>query len=507
MKLRGHVALAGAAACALVASAPAASQAAPSVRLITASPQVTIKRQGNLVPLDLGVLVAATGGDFQLNVVRPDYDSPRVANQVHAATGAVLRPLPADVLRGWSGLKDFLRVALRTRAGHLVAWRTLDFCPNAGGLGQRTSDDGPTISRYPAFCASGGSPFLRGMVWGIDRGWAVDALGSAEDGKYGGYGEAMALEGSGGEAREDRYVRVRNGRYVATVRIAPRYAQLLGVPAADAQVSVHVTVKGRVRRDRSPRVVIDDMGRHAAAHTETEPVPDVANPDPQTLPDLVALPAWQVRLMRGRKGREYLAFAATPWNAGPAPMVVEGFRKPAERLMDAYQYFFDADGNVVGRWAVGSMEYDGRRGHDHWHFLQFSSYTLLDASGREVVKSRKQAFCLVPTDAIDMTVRRTNWTPQNIGFGGSVCGAPSSIWVREQLDVGWGDTYYQGVPGQSFEVTNLRNGLYYIRIDVNPLGLLKEASLTNNSELRAVELRGPKGKRRIVVHPWHGIRR
>jgi lysyl oxidase len=61
------------------------------------------------------------------------------------------------------------------------------------------------------------------------------------------------------------------------------------------------------------------------------------------------------------------------------------------------------------------------------------------------------------------------------------------------------------VPGQSFDVTNLPNGRYYIRIDVNPTGLLKEASTANNTELRAVDVRGPKGRRRAVARPWHGI--
>jgi hypothetical protein len=500
--LRGRAALVGAAVCALVATAPAHSQSPPpTLRLISASESVTITRHGPLVPLDLGVLVASSGGDFQLNVVRPDYSSPAVASQVDAKTGAAIRPVPNELLRGWHGLRDFIRVGLRTRDGKLVAARTFHFCPNAGGSGERTSDDGPPASRYPAYCA-GGSPFVRGMVWGIDAGWAVPFFGGDE------YGEDVYYDdGAPAGAGGSRYVRAPNGRYVATVRITPRYAQLFGIAPADAVATVAVRVKGRAGGGHEHGDAIE-LGRKQHAHDEPfAPVPTIANPDPATLPDLVALPAWQVRLQRGRRGREFLAFAATPWNAGPAPMVVEGFRKRGEDLMDAFQYFFDEEGEVLGRAPVGALDYDARRGHEHWHFLQFSSYTLLDAAQQAVVRSRKQAFCLVPTDAIDMTVRRTNWRPGQIGFGGSVCGSPRSIWVREQLDVGWGDTYFQSVPGQSFEVTDLPNGRYYIRIDVNPLGLLKEASTANNTELRAVELRGPKGKRRVVVHPWHGIRR
>jgi hypothetical protein len=46
----------------------------------------------------------------------------------------------------------------------------------------------------------------------------------------------------------------------------------------------------------------------------------------------------------GNHGRS-LRFSATVWNAGDAPLVVDGFRRPGEDAMDAYQYFFDADGN------------------------------------------------------------------------------------------------------------------------------------------------------------------
>ena len=509
MKLRGCAALVGLVACSLAqGSATAAAQTPPSVRLLKASNAITIERHGRLVPLDLGVLVGSAGGDFQLNVVRPDYSSPRIGQQVDPTTGAALRTVPTEYLRGWQGLEDFLRVGLRTRSGKLVTSRTFDFCPNAGGVGQRTSDDGPTTSRFPRSC-SGGSPFLRGSVWGIDSGWAVPLFAGEDE-----HGDEEFFFGKGapGGASGSRYVRLPNGRYVATVRIASRYVQLFGIPPADAVATVDVRIKGHVPRGGGRGgdhgVVVGEgelMGRRGAEQPFA-PVPDVANPDPQTLPDLVALPAWQIRLQRNGRGREYLNFAATPWNAGPAPIVVEGFRKPSEDLMDAYQYFVDANGAVVGRAAVGAMDYDHRRGHEHWHFLQFSSYALLDANQQVVVRSRKQAFCLVPTDAIDLTVRRTSWRPENVGFGGSVCGSPRSIWVREQLDAGWGDTYYQSVPGQSFDVTKLPNGLYYIRIDVNPLGVLKEVSTANNVELRAVELRGKPGKRRVVVHPWHSIR-
>jgi hypothetical protein len=37
------------------------------------------------------------------------------------------------------------------------------------------------------------------------------------------------------------------------------------------------------------------------------------------------------------------------------------------------------------------------------------------------------------------------------------------------------------LPGQSFNITNLPNGWYYARLEVNPLGALYETTTTNNA--------------------------
>ena len=68
-------------------------------------------------------------------------------------------------------------------------------------------------------------------------------------------------------------------------------------------------------------------------------VPDVPKPD------LRSLPAYGITIGQGdtdAPGKDYLAFSANVWNAGPAQLVVDGFRKPGNELMDAYQYFYDA---------------------------------------------------------------------------------------------------------------------------------------------------------------------
>jgi hypothetical protein len=77
--------------------------------------------------------------------------------------------------------------------------------------------------------------------------------------------------------------------------------------------------------------------------------------------------------------------------------------------------------------------------------------------------------------------------------------------VREVLPTGWGDTYFQGLPGQSFNITDLPNGTYYIAVEANPLGLLHERRTDNDVELREIRLGGTPGARTVTVPPWHGI--
>ena len=73
------------------------------------------------------------------------------------------------------------------------------------------------------------------------------------------------------------------------------------------------------------------------------------------------------------------------------------------------------------------------------------------------------------------------------------------------LDVGNGDTYTQYRPGQSFDVTDLPNGTYYIEVLANPENKLAELNTRNNSSLRKIVLGGTPEKRTLRVPAVHGI--
>ena len=77
---------------------PVEAAAAPSLRLFVANTELTVERNGRrFVSFDPGVWVTPVGGDFELWLRRPDYDTPFSFVQVDSGSGAVLRTLPLSM--------------------------------------------------------------------------------------------------------------------------------------------------------------------------------------------------------------------------------------------------------------------------------------------------------------------------------------------------------------------------------------------------------------------------
>jgi hypothetical protein len=477
--------------------AGAATPVKPRLKLVAAAKSVTVDRyEGEPgVYLDLGTYITVDKAPFELKVTRKSYKDPIVVAQVTRQDGkTVTKKLPRGLVNDFAGLPGFLQVTLSDSKGKQVATTSDAFCPNyAAG---RVRPDAPATSKFPEGCSD--NPFTLGSVWGIQKGWA------ASTGQ--GYSQDSGLD-------------LPLGTYTAKISVAKKYRDLFGIP--DDRPTVKVTVQaGDEGKGRGAPTPLSVTGQKLAApapavakanaHRPTG-TPGVAADVPK--PDLRALPAYGIAITDGSDGEEgsapapgtdYLAFSATVWDAGPAPLVVDGFRTPGKETMDAYQYFYDAKGKQVGYTPTGTMEWDPRVGHQHWHFSDFASYRLLGADKKLIVRSGKEAFCLANTDAIDYTVKNANWHPYNTDLA-TACGEQSALSVREVLDVGNGDTYSQYRPGQSFDVSGLKNGTYYIQVIANPDHRLKEQSLSNNETLRKVILGGTAGHRTVTVPPYELI--
>ena len=468
-----------------------ATIARPLLELTATADHGEIVRYGHDGWIDftgLGVGVDAPWRTFEIRA-RRSYGQPITLELVRrTADGMVTRPLPADLAGDdFSALDDFFLLEVTDRAGNVVMKQHLGFCPN-GYESWRVNPNGPTESTFPQMCS--GSLWTKGMTFGIDRGWSVPALGG--------------LNGSS----ELNPIDVPDGDYRFRFWIRSAWRDALRLPTATSRIAMNVTI--RTETYTCPPFCEGD-GRPApglrttfsnSAHLGPTGRTQFSSIDPNTLPDLRALPAWQMDVANDG-GRDYLNFAANVWNAGPQPLVVEGFRRRNAAIMDAHQFFY-RNGKVVGSRLVGEMEFHRGGGHDHWHFRDFAKYELTGADKTDIQRSGKEAFCLAPTDAIDLTVRNAEYRPGSTGLG-TACGGPTARWIREVLPSGWGDTYGQYLAGQAFDITDLPNGTYFVKVVANPDHRLIERNLDNNTAYRKVILGGEPGARTVVVPPYRGI--
>ena len=469
---RAAVALAAVAVAAPLAVAPGpAAHAAtgPALLLEAAQGTVTLTRatvddgtgEGyTVVRGDLGVHVVAPSRAFEVHARRAGYDQPVVLT-LHAPG----QTTPLGTAASVTGLPGFWTTTITNAAGRVLERSTTGFCAN-GSQPVRRRPDAPGASPYPRGCQAG--PYTLGNVFGIQAGYAVPAL-----------------------TDHPLFEELPLGSYTVTLEIAGRYRQALGMTAAQARAKVAVRL-------------VQGTAEQWLQRSTTGPAPAALRARPSAplgrrlrpsgpLPDLRSLPAWDIEVLEGR----YLAFSATVWNAGPGRLVVDGFRDARNRdLMQAYQYFFSTSGQQQGYAPVGTMEWDARDGHEHWHFTDFATYRLLDAKKQFVLRSGKEAFCLANTDVVDYLVPGANWRPSGTDLE-SACGERGSLGVREVLDTGSGDTYPQDLPGQSFDLRGLANGTYYVEVRANPDRRLFEGRTNNNTSYRKVVIGGPAGQRTV----------
>jgi hypothetical protein len=449
--------------------APSATAAPTTSSLVLITPRATSMYvfHGHAYG-DLAVQLENVGPAFELWSHRSGYIAPIRTSWHHGGTTTVL---PRGTMKNFRGLTKFFDVTIQNAAGKILVRRMTTACLDGEG-GVRVVPSGAAHSPYPMGCPD--NPFTLGSVQGIAQGWAT----------------TVPLLGYGP-------LKLTRGTYTMHVSIAQKFRDMFGIKDTDAEgtVTVHVRKNPRVYPVGKAHGPTSSRVRHRTG----SPLATAPTGGPE--PDLAALPAWGIDIS---KGGNYLQFSATVWNAGTSPLVVEGFREKHKPIMDAYQYFFDADGNQVGYLPAGHMEWDPRPTHHHWHFEDFARYRLLRVDQTKVQRSHKEAFCLANTDAIDYTIPDADWTPDDTDLQTS-CGDLSSPAVSEVLAAGSGDTYEQFRGGQAFSLFRVPNGVYYISVEANPNHVLTELSRDNDIALRKIRIGGTPGRRTVHVFPVGNI--
>lgn len=520
---------AGLTAAGLAASSEAAETTAPVLKLSVPVPTQTVGRSGTepVYLFDLGIYAIAEQAAVELHTQRGRSYRDPIKTTLKVGSDAP-KQLPDNLVATPDQLSKFFAYSVTDKTGKVIKVGSLDFCPNSGEA-QRAIPTGAANSPYPYQC--GNHPFSRGGVFGIQRGWSVPALNDwenpasfkAKDGTYDfrllvrkPWRDALGLKKSAVDAHVKLKVVTEkddDGRpgvgSTATTATTHNHsmagmAGMAGMSSTDGPLSPQHAAMAAARQ----RALGHANKPHTAPPTSTVRTAAV---DASPKPDLRSLPAYQIQLSRTDANgnptkKTYLNFGATVWNAGPSPLVVDGFRKTGAKDMDAYQYFYDNAGNEVGSTPAGGLQWDPRAGHEHWHFKAFATYRLLNSTKKITERSGKEAFCLAPTDPVDLNKENANWRPASTDLS-TACGSENAIAIREVLDVGWGDTYGQYLPGQSFNVTNLANGVYFIEVMGNPDKKLAESNYDNNQALRKIKLGGKVGgKRTIKVYDYAGIK-
>jgi hypothetical protein len=131
----------------------------------------------------------------------------------------------------------------------------------------------------------------------------------------------------------------------------------------------------------------------------------------------------------------------------------------------------------------GEMIYVDADGHHHWHLQKVAKYSLWNASkSAEVAPAQKVGFCLDDSQHVETSVG-----PKNAVYSDSVppyrdfCQQyrPNATSVYEGISPGWRDVYDSELAFQWVDVSNVLPGEYWLREDVNPLGVIDEVSGAN----------------------------
>lgn len=200
-------------------------------------------------------------------------------------------------------------------------------------------------------------------------------------------------------------------------------------------------------------------------------------------PNLIPLPASNISLVTDGAGQSLLRLATTGWNAGTGPLelvageVVTGSDPPKQKV---YQRVYVNGGAPVLSYA-GSFTYHA--GHNHIHFDDYATYSLqpVNAPGGSERLGTKTTFCVMDTNKIN----------------GALPGAPSGAVYStcgnqiQGISVGWGDTYGAHLAGQEIDFTDNADGVYRLRIELDPKKLIVESNENDNVSCVLLHIRKP----------------
>lgn len=184
------------------------------------------------------------------------------------------------------------------------------------------------------------------------------------------------------------------------------------------------------------------------------------------LPNLTALPAFDIHIAENPAGKAELRFSFRSWNSGVGPFeLIAG--ELAQGRQNVYQRIYNDDGSYED---VLAGNFEWHSGHSHFHFDDYALYLLQKVTGNSQKTSAKTSFCLMDTDLVDGTLPGSPSTPQYVSCGNFFQG----------ISIGYGDTYGWHLPGQEISLKNLKDGDYRLITQVDPQDRIMETDDSDN---------------------------
>jgi len=133
--------------------------------------------------------------------------------------------------------------------------------------------------------------------------------------------------------------------------------------------------------------------------------------------------------------------------------------------------------------SAAELIFSSADGHHHWHLQRAAKYSLWNAAkSGEVAPAQKVGFCLDDSQHVELSKGpKTPVYADNVPPFRDFCQKyrPNATSLFEGISPGWRDLYDRELAFQWVDASSVLPGEYWLREEVNPLGVIKETGGAN----------------------------
>jgi hypothetical protein len=196
----------------------------------------------------------------------------------------------------------------------------------------------------------------------------------------------------------------------------------------------------------------------------------------ERLPNLTALPPADIALEVTAEGRHLIRFTQGFANTGPGHLLVQGVDTGNGEVI-GYQQILDEHGDVMRSVPITTIIFHPQ--HKHWHARDVATYELHRGSpwGPLAAKNGKISYCLVDEEPLEGYTGEHQY-PRYLNCEQSSQG----------ITPGYVDVYRADLYDQWVDVTEQRDGVFYLVAKGDPEGIYIQTDTSDDLAWTKVEL-------------------